>query len=65
MVQRTWNHGTEVSFVLFDSWFASAEVIKAIYEIGYDVICQNNFSFLYHGKAYTLNKLYKHVAKGK
>jgi hypothetical protein len=68
MVQRAWNHGIDASFVLFDSWFASPKVIRAIYGIGYEVICQlkrNNFRYLYRGKTYTLKRLYHQVAKEK
>jgi hypothetical protein len=66
MVQRAWNHGVDACFVLFDSWFASPKLIRAVYGICYEVICQlkrNNFRYLYQGRSYTLKRLYREVAQ--
>ncbi len=35
MLRRTWDHGIDASFVLFDSWFAHDAVIAQIMDIGY------------------------------
>ena len=40
MLHRTWQHGIEASFVLFDSWFAHDAVIAQTMDIGYGVICR-------------------------
>lgn len=67
MVKKAHSSGLDASFVLFDSWFAFPSFIKDVYEEGYNVICKlkklPNIHYIYKGKPYHLDALYRKVAK--
>ncbi|MDH3976047.1 MAG: transposase [Deltaproteobacteria bacterium] len=69
MIKKARNSGLDAGFVLFDSWFAFPSFIKKVHDAGYNVICKlkklPNMRYLYQGREYNLNELYRKFAKNR
>lgn len=62
MIDRTLQNGVQASYVLTDTWFTHAPLIRAVRERGLDVIGMvkdNNQRYPFHGHTLSLKELYK------
>jgi hypothetical protein len=62
MIDRTLQNGVQASYVLMDTWFTHAPLIRAVLERGLDVIGMvkdTNQRYQVHGHALSLKELYK------
>jgi hypothetical protein len=68
MLKRAIEAGIEASYVLFDSWFATPELIHKIMDLGLDVVTRlkamNWRCYGYRGKRMSLETLYRKTANG-